>query len=80
MEDVADSLGVPSSQLRSSWLVPFRDADVIRNVGTQPSRSKKHQVTVWQGTYYLDLEAEEEAAEVEEVEEVESALLARLAS
>lgn len=60
MEDVADSLQVKGSELRSSWLVPFRDADVIRNVGQQLSRSKKHQVTVWQGTYYLDLEAEEE--------------------
>ena len=61
MEDVADTLGVKSSELRSSWLVPFRDADVIRNIGTQPSRSKKHQVIIWCGTYYLDLEAEEEA-------------------
>ena len=59
MEDVADTLGVKGSDLRSSWLVPFRDADVIRNVGTQLSRSKKHHVTVWQGTYYLDLEKNE---------------------
>lgn len=76
MEDVADTLGVKSSELRSSWLVPFRDADVIRNVGTQPSRSKKHHVTVWQGTYYLDLEIEE--AEQREVEEAEAALVERL--
>jgi len=67
MEDVADTLGVKSSELRSSWLVPFRDADVIRNVGSQPSRSKKHHVTVWQGTYYLDLEAEERRAAAAEL-------------
>ena len=65
MEDVADTLGVKSSELRSSWLVPFRDNDTIRNIGTQPSRSKKHQVIIWCGTYYLDLEIEEQREALE---------------
>lgn len=60
IEDVAETLGVPSSDLRSSWLVPFRDKDMIRNTGTQRSRNKKHNVIVWCGSYALDMEAEEE--------------------
>jgi hypothetical protein len=66
VEDVAETLDVPSNELRSSWLTPHVNAGIIRNVGKQPSRSKKHQVIVWQGTYYLDLEDEDEP-EVPEV-------------
>lgn len=69
MEDVADTLGCPSEDLRSSWLRPFVLADRLRPIDTMRARHKaarSRKITVWCGTYYLDLEPEvEEEAEAE---------------
>src|SRR4051794_17056 len=62
LDDVAASIDAPVSDLRSSWLTPFANAGTIRAVGTAPSRNPKSRgrhITVWQGTYYLDLEEAE---------------------
>lgn len=62
VDDVAASLQVPVTDLRSSWFAPFMNNDTIRKVGMKPSRNPKshgRHVTMYQGTYYLDLEEEE---------------------
>lgn len=62
MEDVAETLEVPYEELRSAWLLPLINEDVIRNIGSQASRrraARHRKITIWSGTYYLDLEDEE---------------------
>lgn len=66
MEDVARTMEVPGSDLRSSWMTPHVNSGLVRIIGTEPSKNPKakgRHINVYSGTYYLDLEEEERKAE-----------------
>lgn len=63
LDDVAASLQVPVTDLPSSWMTSHVNTDIVRVVGTAPSKNPKsngRRINMYSGTYYLELEAQEE--------------------